>query len=427
MDEHELTGQLPQEVVEVYRQPEYREVVEVYTRPLPASMVPKPVPEQPAPTKKRRKKWPWILLGCMTAIAVLLLALWGVSRLWMWQMMPGYSPYFPAFEEQEPAGEITIPTWPTGQGAELTVHRNHGEAVSIQEVYRRVNPAVVTVMNIAEGGYYVGTGVIFTEDGYILTNHHVLQGGSECVVALENDARYQAMYVAGDAKHDLAVLKIEAEGLPAAEFGDSDQLTVGDPAYAIGNPLGVDLRGTLTDGIISAISRDVLVGDRTMTLLQTNAALNSGNSGGPLINQYGQVVGINVVKLSAAMYQDTSVEGLGFAIPTSTLERVVNDLLTYGEVRPEPLLGISVYNTPTEVEDGLWGAGVESVTPGGAGDRAGILPGDYILSSGETPLTTSSDVLKERRKYHVGDEMPMTVWRNGEILEVTLQLTEAAE
>ena len=233
--------------------------------------------------------------------------------------------------------------------------------------------------------------------------------------------------MAGDEEHDLAVLKIDGIGLPAAEFGDSDLLQVGDPAYAIGNPLGVELRGTLTEGIISAISRDVMVEGKSMTLLQTDAALNSGNSGGPLINQYGQVVGINVVKMSTARYGSTSVEGLGFAIPTSILERVVNDLLTYGEVQPEPLLGISVYNTATQLEGDLYGAGIDAVTPGGAGDKAGLLPGDYILTSGETPITTSDDVLRLRRKYHVGDEMPMTIWRDGEILEVSLQLEQAAE
>ena len=428
MVEHELTGRLPGEVVEVYRPKEYREVVEVYARPLPEAMCPRPVLEY-APPKKRRKRGLWIALICLTLLAILGLGGWMLFRMMMWAppMAGGFDPYFPSPELQVTAREITIPTWPTGQGAELAIRGDHGEAITIQEVYRRVNPSVVTVMSLTDGGYYVGTGVIFTEDGYILTNHHVLQGGADCIVALEDDSRYPALYVAGDEEHDLAVLKIDGIGLPAAEFGDSDLLQVGDPAYAIGNPLGVELRGTLTEGIISAISRDVMVEGKSMTLLQTDAALNSGNSGGPLINQYGQVVGINVVKMSTARYGSTSVEGLGFAIPTSILERVVNDLLTYGEVQPEPLLGISVYNTATQLEGDLYGAGIDAVTPGGAGDKAGLLPGDYILTSGETPITTSDDVLRLRRKYHVGDEMPMTIWRDGEILEVILQLEQTAE
>ena len=199
---------------------------------------------------------------------------------------------------------------------------------------------------------------------------------------------------------------------------------VGDPVYAIGNPLGYELRGTLTDGIVSAINRDVQMSGRSMSLIQTNAALNSGNSGGPLINQYGQVVGINTIKMIGG-YGDASVEGLGFAIPTATLGRLVNDLLTYGEVQPEPLLGISVMTLGTQLEENLWGAEVDSVTTGGAGDKAGIEAGDFIVSAGGIPVTGSNDVLRARRQYHIGDEMPMTLWRDGELIEVILQLENA--
>ena len=429
MVEHELTGRLPGEVVEVYRPKEYREVVEVYTRPLPEAMCPRPVMDYAPAPKKRRKRGLLIALVCLTLMAVLGLGGWMLFNMMMWNAPPmvDFAPQFPAFEQPKVSAEITIPTWPTGQGAELQIHGDHDESITVQEVYRRVNPSVVTVMTMADGGYYVGTGVIFTEDGYIITNHHVLQGGDECLVALEDDSRYKALYVAGDAEQDIAILKIDGQDLPVAEFGNSDLLQVGDPAYAIGNPLNLDLRGTLTAGIISAISRDVMVGEKSMTLLQTDAALNNGNSGGPLINQYGQVVGINVVKMTSPSYGGASVEGLGFAIPSSTLDRVVNDLLTFGELQPEPLLGISVYNTPTLLEEDVYGAGIESVTPGGAGDKAGLRAGDYILASGDIPITGSDDVLRVRRKYYVGDQMPMTIWRDGEVLEVILQLEQAAE
>jgi len=424
MDEHELTGRLPGEVVEVYRQREFREVVEVYARPLPGVAAPKKeTPVETLPPPKRSKKGLWIFLGCLSLIAVLSVAGWFLSR----YAFPGAGRYAPGFGEETRSEEITIPTFPTGQGGKLTIIRDQGEPVTIQEVYRQVNPAVVTVMARVDNGYSVGTGVIFTADGYVLTNHHVLAGGSECLVTLDEGYQYEAMYVAGDAGHDLAVLKVQETGLPAAAFGDSDLLTVGDPVYAIGNPLGVELRGTLTDGIVSAINRDVLVEGRTMTLIQTNAALNTGNSGGPLINQYGQVVGINVVKMTTRQDSDATVEGLGFAIPTSTLNRIVNDLLTYGEVQPEPLLGISVYNTATRLEGDLWGAGIESVVPGGAGEKAGIREGDYIIAIGEIQVLTSQDVLRARRQYYVGDEMTMTLWRDGEIFDVTLQLEQAVE
>ena len=299
--------------------------------------------------------------------------------------------------------------------------------MTAQEIYRQVNPSVVTVMVQLDRDdrVSVGTGVIFTGDGYIITNYHVVEGGRDCVIALDTGYSYQAKYVAGDAKNDLAVLKVETETpLPAAAFGDSDLLTVGDKVYAIGNPLGVELRGTLTDGIVSAINRDVLVDGKTMTLIQTNAALNSGNSGGPLINEYGQVVGINVIKMSSSY---SNVEGLGFAIPSATMDRLVNDLLRYGEVQPEPVLGITVMSLAEQVEADVWGLEVIEVTQGSAADEAGVRVGDYVVSAGGQETLTSQGLLRIRRQYYVGDTMPMTVWRDGELLEVTLELKKSVD
>ena len=212
-----------------------------------------------------------------------------------------------------------------------------------------------------------------------------------------------------------------SDPLPSATFGDSELLTVGDDVYAIGNPLGIEFRGTLTNGIISAIDRDVLVDGRTMNLLQTNAALNSGNSGGPLINQYGQVVGINVVKMSS---RRSTVEGLGFAIPSATMERLVNDLLTYGESQPEPMIGVSVDSFGTEVEPDLWGIGVLKVERDSPAERAGVQVGDYIIAADSETVSSSRDLLRVRRRYHVGDDMPLTLWRDGERVEVVISFTE---
>lgn len=425
MDEHELTGRLPGEVVEVYRQREHREVVESYTRPLPEALLPKPVaipvPQSP---KKRSRRGLGIFLCCLAVMTLLAVVGWFFTHYTVQVTFPGSGP---SVHMEETRGEITIPVWTAEQGAELSVTREMGQQLPVQEIYRRVNPSVVSVMAQLDRGASAGTGVIFTEDGYLLTNYHVVAGGSACLVILEDGYQYEAMYVAGDEEYDLAVLKIEELALPAAVFGDSDSLVVGDPVYAIGNPLGIKLRGTLTDGIVSAINRDVVVDGQSMTVIQTNAALNTGNSGGPLIDQYGRVVGINTAKMSIVQRDVASVEGLGFAIPTATLERVVNDLLTYGEVQPEPLLGISVYNTATQLEEDLWGAGIDSVVPGGAGDKAGLRAGDCILSIDDEEILGSRDVLRMRRKYHLGDEMKMTVWRDGEIFDVTLQLDQPAE
>ena len=424
MEEEKMTvgeKRLPAEVVETYRQPQWNEVVETYARPLPGRMAP-PVPEpaEKAPVRRNRRKGLWIFLACLLVIA----AAAGAAWLWNRSQPPrrdGFDYYYDEWESQE-SREITIPTHPYGQGAVLAVEPDHGPELTAQEVYRRVNPSVVTVVAQLKDGASLGTGVIFTEDGYILTNYHVLEGGSDCTIYLENDHSYAAKYVAGDADSDLAVLKTDLTGLPAAQFGDSEKLTVGDKVYAIGNPLGYELRGTLTDGIVSAINRDVWVDGRTMTLIQTNAALNSGNSGGPLINQYVQVVGINTIKMSSSY---SNIEGLGFAIPSSTIRRLVNDLLTSGEIQPEPVLGVTVWSLGTQLDEDLWGVEVQSVTEGSAAEKAGVQVGDFVVAAGGIDVSASRDLLRARRQYHVGEEMPMTLWREGELVEVTLVLEQA--
>ena len=424
MEEEKMTvgeKRLPAEVVETYRQPQWNEVVETYARPLPRRRAPPaPEPAEKAPVRRNRRKGLRIFLACLLVIA----AAAGAAWLWNRSQPPrrdGFDYYYDEWESQE-SREITIPTHPYGQGAVLAVEPDHGPELTAQEVYRRVNPSVVTVVAQLKDGASLGTGVIFTEDGYILTNYHVLEGGSDCTIYLENDHSYAAKYVAGDADSDLAVLKTDLTGLPAAQFGDSEKLTVGDKVYAIGNPLGYELRGTLTDGIVSAINRDVWVDGRTMTLIQTNAALNSGNSGGPLINQYGQVVGINTIKMSSSY---SNIEGLGFAIPSSTIRRLVNDLLTSGEIQPEPVLGVTVWSLGTQLDEDLWGVEVQSVTEGSAAEKAGVQVGDFVVAAGGIDVSASRDLLRARRQYHVGEEMPMTLWREGELVDVTLVLEQA--
>ena len=420
-EKEQLMSQRPEEVVETYRQPVPGEVVERYSRPLPERMTPPP----PAERRKKRRTGLWIFLICLT-VAV------GIGAgLWIWDIFFADDPKDPfeydydfGWEEDASASqEITIPTYPTGEGVVLEVETDHGPELTAQEIYQRVNPSVVTVLAQLDGSVSVGTGVIFRSDGYILTNHHVLAGGRDCSITLDTGQSYEAQYVAGDERNDLAVLKVELTGLPAATFGDSDQLAVGDRVYAIGNPLGVELRGTLTDGIVSAINRDVWVDGRTMTLIQTNAALNSGNSGGPLINAYGQVVGINTIKMSSSY---SNIEGLGFAIPSASIRRLVNDLLTYGEVQPEPTFGVTVNQLGTWLEEDLRGIQVIDVTAGSAADLAGIRTGDFILSAAGTPVNSSQDLLRVRRGLYVGDQVTMEIWRDGQRLEVTLELNDAA-
>ena len=259
-------------------------------------------------------------------------------------------------------------------------------------------------------------------DGYILTNAHVISGSDSCWIALDSGVTYDVRLVGYDESEDLAVLKaVDAEGLPAAEFGDSDLACVGDTVYAIGNPLGIELRGTLTDGIISAINRTVDVDGKAMTLIQTNAALNNGNSGGPLINAYGQVIGINTLKMSNADAEaEATVEGLGFSLPISTVSFVVNDLIATGAFHGYPTIGISVVSTVSG--DGVPCVAVMEVTEGSGADKAGMQSGDVILAADGQELSVTEDLLRVRRSHAIGDEMVLTVWRDGETFDVTVTL-----
>lgn len=408
-------GRLPGEVVETYRQPLPGEVVERYTRPLPGRGA------RPALSRPRRRTGVWIFAVCLTVV----LGIAAGTGIWALLVRPAAPGDADGVEEMAAREEgVSIPAYPYGEGAALEIAEDRGQTLTAPEIYQRVNPAVVAVMAQAGEQASVGSGVIFRSDGYILTNYHILQGGEDCVAVLSTGWTYEARYVAGDAAHDLAVLKIDVTGLPTAEFGDSDRLSVGEEVYAIGNPMGMELRGTMTDGIVSALDRDVTVDGRVMSLIQTDAPLNTGNSGGPLIDRYGQVVGIVTLKIRPSYF---SAEGLGFAIPSAAIGRLANDLLTYGEVRPEPAFGVTVLTPASWVEEGVRGLQVLEVEPGSAADRAGIREGDFVLAAGGTEVSSSQELLKIRRQLYVGDRITMTLWRDGERLEVTLELTEAAE
>ena len=335
-------------------------------------------------------------------------------------------------ETERPTGETTIERYKPEEdmsGAFQLVSVPAGtQPLTAGEVYRKLFPSTVTILGICEDSYSVGTGIIFTSDGYIMTNYHVIDGSSECQVWITDiygvDSTYNARLVGSDEKQDLAILKVDAEGLTPAEFGVSSDLTVGDKVYAIGNPLGLELRSTFTDGIVSYVDRAVEVDGFTMTLLQTNAALNSGNSGGPLVNQYGQVVGINTIKMMSGY--DT-IEGLGFAIPTSIAARWINDILTIGEIRPQPVLGLMINRIPVKLEDGTIGLEVVDVTKGGSADRAGICIGDFVVGFNGVAVSTVDDVYAQRHMLSVGDKVSIRVYRNGEYLDLTMIMMAATD
>jgi len=296
----------------------------------------------------------------------------------------------------------------------------------LQDIYLKNIPSVVSISCTLYNGSTAGTGVVLTEDGYIVTNCHVVEGAQTITVQLTDDRVLPARLVGADVISDLAVLYVDADDLIPAQFGDSDALRVGDTVVAIGDPLGVELRGTLTDGIISAINRDVTVDGRPMTLIQTNADLNSGNSGGPLINGNGQVIGINTMKIGA-FTDKAGVEGLGFAIPSSTVKEVVEQLISQGYVSGRPTLGLEgeslslFYQHYYRLPEGLYITGVE---PGSDSAARGIERGDILISLNGSRITTPEELSTFLYGCNVGDVVTAVVYRGGYQYELQLTVTE---
>lgn len=415
----------PDEVVSWYahKAKEGQEVVSYYvqTKPLPEKAQKKPEP------KKKSRRGLWIFLGCfaglllVVAIAVVITLTGGSDRPDVGEDLPDDGG---ASSIIHLGGDVdtSIPTIKGEDGVHLAIDNTHGEKLTIQQVYAQVNPSVVTVVADDYIGSSVGTGVIMTSDGYFITNAHVIDGARSCWIILANGVTYDAKLVGYDARQDLAVLKAEdAHNLPAAQFGNSDSMVVGDTVYAIGNPLGIELRGTLTDGIISAVNRDVELDGRTLTLLQTNAALNSGNSGGPLINEYGQVIGINVMKMTNSdLEKEATVEGLGFALPISDMAFVVNDILVHGYYRGTPTIGIMVMTMGKD--DGSTYVLISSVTEGSGAEAAGLQADDVVLAADGVPVWVIDDLLMVRRNHGVGDTVVLTIQRGDQVFDAEVVL-----
>lgn len=322
--------------------------------------------------------------------------------------------------EEENSGETTVARAPTGDGTTLTIASAGGEERhSFQQIYQENISSIVSIRGTSELGLYFGTGVIMTENGYIITNAHVIEGCSEVEAVLQDERVFPALLVGSDVQTDLAVLKIDAQELKPAQFGDSATIQVGDTVLAIGNPLGEELRGTMTDGIISAINRDVYVDGYTMVLIQTTAALNSGNSGGALINDRGQVVGITNLKMES---YDSTVEGLGFAIPTATVKTVVDELIAHGVVTGRPTIGITVREVAA-YECAPAGVRVESVQAGSDADGK-LEVGDIIVEANGASVTATDDLLAIKDALQAGDVLSLRLWREGTWLERNVVLVE---
>lgn len=266
-----------------------------------------------------------------------------------------------------------------------------------------------------------GSGVILTQDGYIVTNHHVIEDANSITVRTRSGDEYNASLVGSDEQSDLAVLKIDATGLAPAVLGDSTTLEVGDLAIAIGNPLG-ELGGSVTSGIISALDREMTIDGQTMTLLQTDAAVNPGNSGGGLFNANGDLIGIVNAKSSGE-----NVEGIGFAIPISTATDIIDELIANGEVTSRPTLGVSLYNVEDEMTASQLGVDstgvyIVQIVDGGAADNAGLRSGDRIVSVDGSEVSSASDVRAALNKHKIGESISITVERNGQTQDFDVAL-----
>ena len=299
-------------------------------------------------------------------------------------------------------------------------------AAAVADSVVEITTEVVTTNSFL--GQYIsqgaGSGVVFTTDGYIVTNHHVIDGASKINVTLRNGTSYSAIVKGDDAKTDLALLKIEATGLtPAVLIADSDQLKVGQTAIAIGNPLG-QLGGSVTSGIVSALGREIEVGGETMTLLQTSAAINPGNSGGGLFDDKGSLIGIVNAKSSGS-----GIEGLGFAIPANTVRKTIGDLMEYGYVKGRASLGLTYVTINNLAAAWLYGYDdygvfISSVDMRSDAYAAGLQAGDMIVSINGAEIETEEDIQAQTKNLQVGDTVNMVIRRSGRNYKVDITLTE---
>ena len=332
--------------------------------------------------------------------------------------------YYQVTESKD--AEIKLPRAELVPDFKVAISSNRGKELSLQELYDQCSKSIVAIKGYQDGvdGYYWGSGIILSEDGLILTNTHVIENCDTASVTLFDNSSYDAALVGADSTSDIAVLRIEATGLTPASFGDSAELAIGDKVAAIGNPLGETFRMTLTDGIISAIDRGISYNGHSMTLLQTNTAINEGNSGGALFNMYGQVIGVTNMKMMSSY---SSIEGIGFAIPSSTIAAVADSLMQYGEVRGRTAIGITVGAIPENVTShydlptGLYVSAVEEKSDAAA---KGIQQGDIITAVNGNPASATSDILTVKNTLSVGDTIAFTIWRDGETFDVDVTLVD---
>ncbi len=391
----------------------------------------------PQPPKKPKSYKKWI-------IALVAIYLVSVTAL-VFMMASGAVKFSdPAGENENPVGGENVvgteeddrSTWApidenkTGEGHGTIVGEDYsGEALTATQLYEKNVSSVVFVKSSYRQGYSTGSGfVIDSTNGYILTNYHVVQNSNKITVTFVDEKEYEATLVAGDEINDVAVLKISAENLVHVTVGNSDDLKVGDDVLVIGNPLG-DLTFTLTRGIVSGTDREINTGEYTIKTFQTDAAINSGNSGGPAFDATGAVIGI-----ASAKYSATGVEGIGFCIPMNDAMEIARDLVDYGYVKGRPNFGITVSDyvdyqysideNGRRVVTETTGARVEEVGKDSCAARGGLKPGDIVIKLGDKAVGSASEMINLKNAYKAGDTITLEVIRGNENLKLSITLDE---
>ena len=341
-------------------------------------------------------------------------------------------------EASAPSTQLTLNDKPQSTQTDEAVNLSGGE-LTITQRAEKVMPSAVGIVayiqssqSIFGGEQSQGSGIILSEDGYIVTNQHVIDGATSVKVVLNDSSEYNATVVGEDEKTDLAVLKIEATGLTPAEFGNSDQMQIGEQVIAVGNPGGLELAGSVTVGYVSAVNRPITTSTgSTIDCIQTDAAINPGNSGGALVNTYGQVIGINSQKIAA-----TEFEGIGFAISINEAQPIINDLIQYGYVRGRVVMGITMQmidQVSAQMYGYQPGVGVVSVEENSPASEAGLVPGDIITEIDGEALTSTEVLTGILEEHKPGDVITLTVYRQsaqggygkGQELTMKLELGEA--
>ncbi len=425
------------------------EIPDITPDPPAEAPAPDPVPEEKPefadwkpktqPKKQRASGAGKYLAAAAAVLAVVFfsssITAWSVNRRWERENQELREAFDQRVEKLENALTALGRNQNQGQnaGTVSNVPVSSGGYLSPSQVYAANVNSVVAISNQSTTNVWgqvsetasSGSGFILSADGYIVTNYHVAEGATKLTVITYMGDEYDARVVGFDAMNDVAILKVDAQGLDAVDVGDSDALIVGDQVVAIGNPLG-ELTSSLTVGYISAKDRTINTDGNLINMMQTDAAINSGNSGGPLFNMAGQVIGITTAKYSGSSLSGASIEGIGFAIPINDVMNMSDDLMTHGYRTNQAYLGVSVMDLPaaTAKDYGLPGGSyVRGVTDGSCAEAAGVKPKDIIVDIGGHSVEGNTTLSAALRKFSAGDTTTITVWRDSVGKEVQMSIT----